>query len=494
MDLGGYVEAAGQRFGEFGGFAPAAPEALPPMLAQWAGVVLDREEPGLLTRVAVVPLGAGSLLPALRDELAASLAASARARGWETLGLLLLVSESAVTREAYDRVQGLVYSARRVRVVPWIVDLPRGRLYGHRGPPFGVDPDLAVLAAPSPDAPVPEAAAPPAPGLLRRRGTVPWLTVGLTASIVLVWTAMTLLGGGLGATEDSETLYRWGAALRPHLLADGEYWRLLTAGFLHIGAAHLAMNALSLWWVGQVVEALFGPTRMLFIYLFALVAGSAASVMFGPPLVLSAGASGAIFGLLGALVWYRIAGPERQRLQQVPLLVVLILNLGYGLIAHEIVDNWNHVAGLAAGFLAAAAAGVPLTRPSGGPASRPSPVVRGLRLAAALALAGLAAATVAGALPLPGPSQRLATALTAWHGGRLEEAAAGLESVAAAYPGDTHLELTLAWVYLEQGRFGEARGLAERVLAVEPQSAEARRLLRAIEFFAGAGHGGRGSP
>lgn len=486
MDLGGYLEAAVQRFVEFGGFVPAAPEAMTPMLAEWAGAVLDREEPGLLTRVVVVPLGAGSLLPALRDELAAGLAASARARGWETLGLLLLVSEGAVTRESYERAQGLVHSARRVRVVPWIVDLARGRLYGHRGPPFGVDPDLAVLASPVPDSPLPETAAGPAAGVRRRAGPVPWLTVLLTASIVLVWLAMTILGGGLHATEDSEVLYRWGAALRPHLIANGEYWRLLTAGFLHIGAAHLVMNALSLWWVGQVVEVLFGWKRMLFIYLFALVAGSAASVMFGPPLVLSAGASGAIFGLLGALVWYRLAGPERHRLQQVPLLIVLLLNLGYGLIAHETVDNWNHLAGLVAGFLAAAAAGVPHPRPSSG--------ARGLRLTAVLLLSGLAAATVAGVLPLPGPSQRLASALSAWDEGRLEEAAAGLESVVAAYPDDSYLELSLAWVYLEQGRYAEARRLADRVLAAEPASSGARRLLRAIEFFSQSGEGGGGSP
>lgn len=309
----------------------------------------------------------------------------------------------------------------------------------------------------------------------------PWLTAGLTAAIVVIWGAMAVTGGGPRATEDAELLYRWGAAARPLLIEEGEHWRLLTAGFLHIGLPHLLMNSFSLWWVGQVAEPLFGRGRMLLIYLLALVAGSAASLALGPPVVLSAGASGAIFGLLGALVWYRLAAPERHRLRHVPLLAVVLLNVGYGLLNHDAIDNWNHLGGLAGGFIAAAAVGVPGTGPG-----------RGRRLlhgAASLLLALLAAAAVSGAVSPSGPSQRLVEALEAWEDGRLDEAAATMEGIAARYA-DVRFELALGWIYFEQGRFDEAERAAGRVLRTDPGNPEALELLHAIRYFTGGADSG----
>lgn len=471
MDRRGYVEAAGLRFSEFGGFAPARTDGLPGLVAEWADQVVERAEPGLLTQVLFVPLQAGSLLAPLRDELVESLTEAARLNQTEALGLLLLVSEEPLTRDVYDRVQQLAYSGGKVRVAPWIVDLVGGRLFGHEGPPFGIDPDLAMLASPAVERVVRQAAGP-----ARRRtpAGAPVVTVGLAAVIVLVWAAMTLLGGSLTATENSEVLMKWGAALRPHLIQEGEYWRLFTSGFIHIGLAHLLTNTLSLWWVGQVVEALFGPVRMLLIYLLALVAGSVASLVLGPPIVLSAGASGAIFGLLGALLWYRLVGPERHRIQLRPLLMVLAINLGFGLIASASVDNWSHLGGLIGGFLAAAAVGAPVR-------GRPAVARRFLHGAATLLLVALSAASVAGALPLPGASQRLVRSLTAWEEGRLDEAQQGMEAVVARQPEDPRLQLILAWIYLEQGRVLDARAGAERVLDLDPANQGARELLTVIQ-------------
>ncbi|MFZ5823828.1 MAG: rhomboid family intramembrane serine protease [Bacillota bacterium] len=471
MDQRGYLETAGQRFTEFGGFAPVDGERLPRLVAEWAGLVLERVEPGLTTLVAFVPLHAGSLLPALQEQMAAHLAEVAREGRTEALGLLLLVSEERITREIYDRAQGLIHQSGRVRVVAWIADLSREALFGHEGPPFGIDPDLAMLAQPALDRPLPPPEQRRAGG---RSGPFPWLTISLAALIVSIWVAMSLVGGTVRATEDSEMLLKWGAALRPHLLQEGEYWRLFTAGFLHIGVAHLFMNTLSLWWIGQLVERLYGPVRMLLIYLIALVAGSVVSVMFGPPLILSAGASGAIFGLLGAVTWYRLTAPKRQRLAHVPIFLLVLLSLLGGLILADNVDNWNHVGGLAGGFLAAAAVG--FVEQTGPRLTRA--LLHGLATLALLAVSG---ATLLGMVVLPGPAQRMAEAFTAMDEGRLGEAEQGLEKLADAYPKDVRVQLYLALFYAEQGRRSEARAQIDRVLAVDPQNPAARELLRLLQ-------------
>src|SRR5699024_1398762 len=85
---------------------------------------------------------------------------------------------------------------------------------------------------------------------------------------------------------------------------DNEWWRILTSMFLHIGWAHIAMNMIALYFLGSIVERIYGAKRFLAIYFLAGIGGGLASFLF--PENISAGASGAIFGLFGALLFFGV--------------------------------------------------------------------------------------------------------------------------------------------------------------------------------------------
>ena len=120
-----------------------------------------------------------------------------------------------------------------------------------------------------------------------------WLIIAIN---VIVWLLMELNGG----SENSDTLIAFGAKVN-ELIDQGQVWRLLTAMFLHIGIIHLAVNQYSLYAVGTLLERFMGATRFAILYVLAGLCGSLASYWFSPNAI-SAGASGAIFGLLGALL------------------------------------------------------------------------------------------------------------------------------------------------------------------------------------------------
>jgi rhomboid protease GluP len=173
----------------------------------------------------------------------------------------------------------------------------------------------------------------------------PRLTYGLFAAIVLVFAAMTLAGG----STDTQVLVRFGAKDNV-LIAEGQVWRLLASMFLHIGVMHLVFNSYALLVLGSDVERLYGSPRFLAIYLLAGLWGGLASFALSPDL--SAGASGAIFGLLGAMVAFLRREREvfgswgRQRLLN--LLGVAALNLVLGFTVPGI-DNFAHLGGLFSG-------------------------------------------------------------------------------------------------------------------------------------------------
>jgi rhomboid protease GluP len=211
----------------------------------------------------------------------------------------------------------------------------------------------------------------------------------LLGLIVAIWLAMTALGG----SEDPYVLLAFGAKYNP-LIAAGQYWRLLTATFLHIGILHLLFNGYSLYILGSMVESRFGHSRFVILYLLAGVAGSTASFLGNK--ALSAGASGAIFGLMGAVIVYfaryRHNLPSGGR-QLSSILMVAGFNLVWGLSSQQI-DNLGHVGGLIAGLLLGLAF-CPRYRPEGAPElgrprradrySRPLAVFAALALSVAIA-------------------------------------------------------------------------------------------------------------
>jgi rhomboid protease GluP len=137
------------------------------------------------------------------------------------------------------------------------------------------------------------------------RASVPPVTQVLIAINILVFAIM--LWGGAGFWHSPNTVQlTWGANFAP-ATADGEWWRLGSAIFLHFGALHLGMNMLALWDGGKLVERMFGPVRFLGIYIVSGIAGNLLSLVIQGNEAVSGGASGAIFGIYGSLlvyVWY----------------------------------------------------------------------------------------------------------------------------------------------------------------------------------------------
>jgi rhomboid protease GluP len=150
-------------------------------------------------------------------------------------------------------------------------------------------------------------------------------------------------------------LLRWGGNALPAVQA-GEWWRLLAAMFLHGGILHLALNMFALWEAGRQLTRLFGNLGFLIVYVGAGLAGGALSLHFAARTGVSVGASGAVFGVVGALIAATLrhrdslpAGRARQMLASLGIFVAV--SLGYGL-ANTGIDNAAHVGGLFAGAIA----------------------------------------------------------------------------------------------------------------------------------------------
>jgi len=178
-----------------------------------------------------------------------------------------------------------------------------------------------------------------------------WVSKVLIAINVLVYVLQVVIG----PTVEHRFWLIAGPVFDPRLgeivgVADGEYYRLLTAAFLHGSVIHLALNMYALFLFGPPLEAAFGRARFLAVYLVSALGGSAASYAVAAPGSPSLGASGAVFGLLGAFfVVNRRLGRDSSQ-----LLILLVINLAFGFLAPNI--DWRaHLGGLATGALCAAA-------------------------------------------------------------------------------------------------------------------------------------------
>ena len=177
-----------------------------------------------------------------------------------------------------------------------------------------------------------------------RTDFLPFLTYLILGINLIVFLLMTLAGG----STNQGVLIAFGAKVNP-LIQAGEIWRFLTSAFIHIGLMHLVFNLYALWALGPLAEESYGHRRFFIIYICSGLGGSIASFLFST--ALSAGASGAIFGLLGALLYYSYKRPYlwKSGLGK-NLVIVILINFGFGLIQPGI-DNFAHLGGLLTGMI-----------------------------------------------------------------------------------------------------------------------------------------------
>jgi membrane associated rhomboid family serine protease len=201
--------------------------------------------------------------------------------------------------------------------------------------------------------------------------TRPLVTQALIAINVAVFVVGTLFAGsvfGLGESAGE-------GVLNAGDVAEGDWWRLITSGFLHYGLYHIILNMLALWVLGSQLEPALGRVRFAIVYFGSLLGGSLGALLLSPN-VNTVGASGAIFGLLGAAVAAHVV--RGVSIWSSGIGMVLAINLGFTFLFPRI-SIGGHLGGLVTGFLLGL---LVLERPSGSPRS-------------SLAIAGAVAATVA---------------------------------------------------------------------------------------------------
>lgn len=175
------------------------------------------------------------------------------------------------------------------------------------------------------------------------------VTSGLMIINIIVFIMMTLSGG----SENIENLIRFGANSKI-LVAEGEWWRLFTASFIHIGFFHILFNMYFFYSLGPVFERLFGSMNFLIIYLIAGIFGNLLSFAFGSPYTVSAGASTSLYGMLGLAIGLMATYRDDEIIRSfgASFISVVVINVIYSLLAPG-VGIYGHLGGFVAGFLLA---------------------------------------------------------------------------------------------------------------------------------------------
>ncbi|MCW5982669.1 MAG: rhomboid family intramembrane serine protease [Bryobacteraceae bacterium] len=188
--------------------------------------------------------------------------------------------------------------------------------------------------------------------------TVVILTINF--GLYLAMAVYSMKGGNQNAfmSLDGRTLFDFGAKLREAIFGYGQWWRLITAGFLHAGLLHILMNSWVLFDLGTTVEQFYGTSRMLAIYFVSTITGFLASSYWNAGL--SVGASAPLFGLIGAMIALGVT----QRSSMGSAIKAMytrwaLYGLVFGLMFSGIIDNAAHLGGLAGGFATAYLANTP---------------------------------------------------------------------------------------------------------------------------------------
>lgn len=470
MELYEYLVLARERLAAEEGFLPVGGQ-LPGALGAQVHAMLHRRRSGHLGYadlfVALIPAGGlgpgeqAAVVAGLRD-LAQWFSGRPEAAGAPAVVAVFVFPEGVddATLEHLSRLK--VYRHGGAAVLPWAVDLPARQLLRHEGLP--IISGLAALENFSAVVPgAPSGGGEAVMTAVYEGPPVPYVTYGLLVLIAAAY--LWVLQGG--SAEDARNLVRHGANDPPSILWGGEYWRLLTSMFLHGGPVHLMGNSFVLLQMGRLVEALFGRWRFGFIYLVGGICGSLVSLAFGEFYRPSVGASGAIFGLFGAMVFFRAASPRGARMPWSGLLWPIAINLSIGLVIPH-VDNWAHVGGLVGGLLAAVVAGVPAR-------------VARWRWAAVGSVLVAAALLLAGLVPVSDRGASLELGRAALNAGRLAEAEALLRVAQELSPRDWRPHYYLAQAFARQGRRADALEQARVARDLHPGQPDVQALLTRLE-------------
>ncbi|MBZ5532545.1 MAG: rhomboid family intramembrane serine protease [Acidobacteriia bacterium] len=292
----------------------------------------------------------------------------------------------------------------------------------------------------------------------------------LLAINLAVYVAMVVSGVGM-FSPSGLALIRWGGNFGP-LTTGGEYWRLVTAGFLHSGLIHIGMNMWALWFLGPLSERLFGKWQTFLIYMLTGVGGALLSIGYAPDR-LEVGASGALFGIAGAIVaglkFGELPVREKQRrslLGSVGLFIVFSLVMGMN---SPNTDNMCHLGGFVTGLII----GLPL-----GAFARNHKL---LQLATILVTAGILVAAGHELSVRNGGQGRLYRAELAFQERNYPKAIEILEADVAARPDDDEAMVLLGDAYMMLHQQNKAISLYQQALKVNPNSKDAQQALKELQ-------------
>ncbi len=180
------------------------------------------------------------------------------------------------------------------------------------------------------------------------------LLINLALFVATCW-----LSGSFMGDVNARALWALGAKLGYSVFVQHEYWRLVTAGFLHGSLLHIAFNSWALYVLCPQVEEFYGTSRLIVVYFVATVCGFYLSARMNPGI--SIGASAGIMGLIGAMVAFGAVNQSSLgRAIRNNYLGLLGINLALGFMRGSNVDNWAHIGGFAGGFAVAYIAGTPI--------------------------------------------------------------------------------------------------------------------------------------
>jgi rhomboid protease GluP len=279
--------------------------------------------------------------------------------------------------------------------------------------------------------------------------------------------------GFIEGSSNIETLIQFGAKSAYHII-QGEWWRLATPVFLHIGVMHFVFNSIALIALGTLVEGVYGSKRFIPIYLLAGITGNVASFLFSD--APGAGASGAIFGAMGAMIYFVLNNKSAwTKAIGRDVIVLLGINIVIGFI-HPSIDNYAHFGGLLGGFLVAAILGLPQKR------WKPLPGLTAAIMLTTLLAGGYSYGVAEGQESVAYMKYELQQAVQK---GDLQAAETILERMVRKEPDRPKIQFQLGIVYLQKEKWQDSAEAFKRVTILDPDYADAFYYLGVIAYIQG---------